>query len=221
MERFNISKKLSLYLIIDRPSCMGRDIFYVLDKAIKGGVTIVQLREKEIDGREYVELGKKIKNFLKKFNIPLIINDRVDVAMAIEADGVHVGQEDIHPLDIRNFAGKNIIIGLSINTIEHALEANTLDIDYVGIGPVFKTATKKDPKPTLYIKGLKTILKHIRKPAVGIGGITPENCIDVIMAGCEGVAVVSAICGAYDPYLTAKKIKEQIDLAKKKIANSS
>ncbi len=199
-----------LYLVIDRGSCLGKDIFSVLYKAIEGGVDIVQLREKEIGSREYVELGKRVKGFLDRFHVPLIINDRVDVALAVGASGVHVGQEDIHPNDIKRFAPSDLIIGLSVNTIEHAKEANKLDIDYVGIGPVFHTSTKKDAKPTLNIDGLKRIVGLINKPAVAIGGIGIQNCVQVIETGVKGIAVVSAICGAKNPYLVAKEMKEKI-----------
>ena len=114
----DIRKLLSLYLVIDKNSCKNKDIFYVLKEAIKGGVTIVQLREKYLSARELINLGKKIKSFLRPYNIPLIINDRIDIALAIEADGVHVGQEDIHPLDIKKIANNKLIIGFILNICE-------------------------------------------------------------------------------------------------------
>ncbi len=222
MAKIDIKNHLKLYLVISRAACGKRDIFEVLHSAIRGGVTLVQLREKHIDAREYVALAKKVKSFLDKYNIPLIVNDRVDVALVSGAHGVHVGQEDIHPTDVRRIAGNDFIIGLSVNTPEHAYEANELDIDYVGIGPVFPTTTKKDPKPTLFIDGLKQILNIVKKPAVGIGGITEDNCYDVVFAGAEGVAVVSAICSSKDPYITAFNMKQKIDKAiyKSRLKNS-
>lgn len=213
MSRIDIEKNLKLYLVISRSACGNRDLFDVLHNAVKGGVTLVQLREKDIDARKYVALAKKVREFLDYYNIPLIVNDRVDVALASGAHGVHVGQEDIHPLDVRKIVGDEFIIGFSVNTIEHAKEANELDIDYVGVGPVFPTKTKKNPKPTLFINGLKNILEILKKPAVGIGGITPDNCYDVVLAGAKGVALVSAICGAKDPYLVAYNMRQKIDKA--------
>ncbi len=207
MDRRYIRKYLSLYLVIDRTSCKGRDIFFVLNEAIRGGVSIVQLREKDIGGRDFVDLAKKVKTFLKRFNVPLIINDRVDVALASGADGIHVGQEDIHPKDIRKIGGKDLIVGLSVNNKEHVLEANELDIDYVGIGPAFYTTTKKDTKPILYPQGIKELVKILNKPSVAIGGINEDNCYLLKDTGIDGIAVVSAICGSRDPYLSAKKLR--------------
>lgn len=207
MYRKKIKEYLPLYLVIDRASCQNKDMFFVMEQAIKGGVTIVQLREKEISAREFVELAIKTKDFLSKYNIPLIINDRIDVALASKAEGVHVGQEDIHPNYVREIVGDDLIIGLSVNNEEHVKEANELDIDYVGIGPVFKTLTKKDPKPTLYPHGLKRLLKLIQKPSVAIGGINIENCKEVVKTGVNGIAVVSAICKHNDPFLAASKLK--------------
>ncbi len=200
-------KEPLVYLCIDRASCGGRDLLYVLERAICGGVGVVQLREKEIETREYVKLGKRIKGFLKERGVPFIINDRVDVAMAVGADGVHVGQEDLHPIDVRRIVGENMLIGLSVNTPLQALEAELLPVDYIGVGPVFPTSTKKDAKPLLHIEGLKNILKMTTHPVIAIGGITPRNCSSLASLPLAGVAVVSAICSAPNPYEAAAYLK--------------
>ncbi len=198
---------LSLYLCIDRASCGGRDLFWVLEEAILGGVTIVQLREKTIEAREFIELARKVKEFLEEKSIPLIINDRVDIALAVDADGVHVGQEDIHPLDVRKLVGEDKIIGLSVNTPLHALEAELLPVDYIGVGPVFPTPTKKDHKPVLYREGLEKILRVTTLPVVAIGGIKEANVHLLKNLDLAGIAVVSSICSSSSPYDSAKKLK--------------
>ncbi len=205
---------LSLYLCIDRASCRGRDIFWVLEEAIAGGVSIVQLREKTLDGRSLVKLAREVKDFLDQKGVPLIINDRVDVALAVDATGVHVGQEDIHPQDVRPLLGRDRIIGLSVNTPHQALEAELLPVDYIGVGPIFPTSTKKDHKPVLYREGLERILKVTTLPVVAIGGIKEEN-VHLISSlsslGLSGIAVVSSICGSSSPRHSAKILKEALE----------
>jgi thiamine-phosphate pyrophosphorylase len=160
--------------------------------------------------RDLVALAKKMKAFLAGHNIPLIINDRVGVALAVDADGVHVGQDDMHPSDVRPLIGSNRILGLSINTEEQLREAQTLPVDYLGIGPIFATQTKKDSKPVLGVDELSSICKKKHVPAVGIGGINSQNASEVIAAGAEGIAVVSAICGADSPHDAAGMLKDLI-----------
>ena len=200
----------SLYLVISQSDCRGRDVFQVLEQAVQGGVRLVQLREKNMPTRDLVALAKKMKAFLAGHNIPLIINDRVGVALAVDADGVHVGQDDMHPLDVRPLIGSNRILGLSINTEEQLREAQTMPVDYLGIGPVFATQTKKDSKPVLDVDELSSMCKKKHVPAVGIGGINAQNASEVIAAGAEGIAVVSAICGADSPQSAAGELKDLI-----------
>jgi len=198
----------SVYLVISQRDCLDRDIFQVLEHAIQGGVSLVQLREKTMPTRELVALAKEMKVFLAQHNIPLIINDRVGVALAANADGVHVGQDDMHPLDVRPLIGPERILGLSINTEAELQEAGTLPVDYLGIGPVFATQTKKDNKPVLGLEGLARLCRKKQVPAVGIGGITARNASRVVSAGVEGIAVVSAICGAESPKDAAAEFKK-------------
>jgi thiamine-phosphate pyrophosphorylase len=158
--------------------------------------------------RKLVALAKEMKGFLAQHNIPLIINDRVDVALAANADGVHVGQDDMHPLDVRPLIGPERILGLSINTEAELREAGTLPVDYLGIGPVFATQTKKDSNPVLGLEDLGSLCRKKHLPAVGIGGINAHNASQIIAAGAEGIAVVSAICGAESPKDAAKELKK-------------
>ena len=197
----------ALYLVISQDDCRGRDVFAVLEQAIQGGVTLVQLREKSMPTRDMVALAKRMKALLTQYEIPLIINDRVDVALAVDAEGVHVGQKDMHPLDVRPLIGPERILGLSINTEKHIQEAQALPVDYLGIGPVFTTQTKKDSKPILGVDGLSCMCKKAHVPVVSIGGIKQENAEQALPQGTEGIAVVSAICGADRPLDAAKRLK--------------
>ena len=200
----------SLYLVISQSDCLGRDIFEVLEQAIQGGVSLVQLREKTMPTRQLVALAKEMKGFLAQHNIPLIINDRIGVALAANADGVHVGQDDMHPLDVRPLIGPQRILGLSINTAAELQESITLPVDYLGIGPVFATQTKKDSHPVVGPDGLASLCRQKHVPAVGIGGITARYAPQVFAAGAEGIAVVSAICGAKSPKDAAAALKRCI-----------
>jgi thiamine-phosphate pyrophosphorylase len=143
----------------------------------------------------------------------LIVNDRVDVALEIGADGVHVGQQDMDAERARRLLGPGAIIGLSIETVEQARAAVSLDVDYLGVGPVFATATKMDAAPPLGLEGLAQVRAISRRPIVAIGGIGPQNVRQAIHSGADGVAVVSAICAADDPERTARQLRQSIDAA--------
>lgn len=190
---------LKLYLVTDRGLSLGRDIEWVVSEAVKGGVSIVQLREKDIDTREFVELGKRLKALLTPLGVPLIINDRVDVALAVDADGVHIGQSDM-PYEIaRKLLGPDKIIGLSAENIDDILEANKLDVDYVAISPVYSTTTKTDTAAPFGLDGVEKAVKLSVHPTVCIGGMNEKTVADVMARGTDGVAVVSAIVSAPSP----------------------
>lgn len=200
-----------LYLVTDRQLCGNRSLEEVILQAVKGGVSYVQLREKEIATRYFVEEALRIKKILKPYKVPLIINDRVDVALACGADGVHVGQEDM-PYEIaRNLMGPKAIIGLSVETWENVLASQKLDVNYIGVSPVFVTPTKTDTKGAWGLEGLARIKAFSRHPLVAIGGINESNVKDVVEAGARCVAVVSAICASPDPENTSRKISETIN----------
>ncbi|MES9994633.1 thiamine phosphate synthase [Desulfovibrio aminophilus] len=189
----------SLYLVTDRPACLGRDLLDVVGRATRAGATVVQVREKSCQTREFVELARALKTLLDSLGLPLIINDRVDVALAVGAAGVHVGQKDMAASDARALLGPDRILGLSVNTFEEARVAESLDVDYLGVGPVFPTATKADAGPVFGVDNLARLRAATRRPLVAIGGIGATNAEAVAAAGADGLAVVSAICSAPDP----------------------
>lgn len=186
-----------LYLVTDRDVLGERDLIQSVEAAIKGGTTIVQLREKNCSSKDFYELALKVKEVTLKYNIPLIINDRLDIALAIEADGLHIGQEDLPLTVARKIVGKDMIIGVSATTLEEALLAQKQGADYVGIGSVYPTNTKLDAKP-VSLEELHVIREAISIPIVGIGGINEDNVIDLMKTKIDGVAIVSAILGKED-----------------------
>jgi len=202
-----------LYLVTDRDLARGRPIVSVVEAAVRGGVTAVQLREKNCTTSDFVELGRELKALLAPLQVPLIVNDRVDIALAIGADGAHIGQRDMDYQRARGLLGPDAIIGLSIETIGQARAAAALDVDYLGVGPVFATATKIDAAPPLGVAALAQVRAIARQAIVAIGGIGLENARQAIHSGADGVAVVSAICAAGDPERTARGLRQAIDAA--------
>jgi thiamine-phosphate pyrophosphorylase len=202
-----------LYLVTDRVLARGRSIAWVVEAAVRGGVTAVQLREKSCSTRDFVQLGRELKKRLNPLQVPLIVNDRVDIALEIEADGVHIGQRDMDPAGARRLLGPDAIIGLSIETIEQARAAVSFDVDYLGVGPVFSTATKIDAALPLGVAALARVRAISRHAIVAIGGIGLENARQVIDSGVDGVAIVSAICAADDPERSARELRQTIDAA--------
>ena len=206
-------EQLELYLVTDRGLSLGRSILDVVCEAVRGGVTMVQLREKECSSREFLELAVALKERLSGTGVPLVINDRVDIALASGADGVHVGQSDL-PCDIvRRLVGSDKIIGLSVESVEDAMKANDCDVDYIGVSPVFSTPTKTDTAPALGYEGLRAVAGLSRHPAVGIGGINAGNAAEIIRCGADGIAVVSAIMSAPDPYAAAAGLAASVRTA--------
>lgn len=199
--------KLKLYLVTDRSLSLGRSLEEIVTEAVAGGATIVQLREKDAPTGEFIQLAQKLKEILKPYGIPLIINDRVDVALASDADGVHIGQSDM-PYDIaRKLLGPDKIIGLSVENLDDVLRANETDVDYIGISPVFSTQTKTDTSAPFGIEGLKEAVRLSMHPTVAIGGMNRDTAAQVMQTGCDGIAVVSAISSAEDPALAASELK--------------
>ena len=200
--------QLRLYLVTDRPLAMGRELEWIVAEAVKGGATMVQLREKDIDTRGFIELARRLQPMLKEAGVPLIINDRVDVALAVDADGVHIGQSDM-PYEIaRRLLGPDKIIGLSVENMDEVREANSLDVDYIGVSPVYSTATKTDTAPPFGLDGLREAVRLSRHPAVAIGGMNASTAPEVLKTGVDGIAVVSAICSAPDPCTAARLLSQ-------------
>jgi thiamine-phosphate pyrophosphorylase len=209
-----LSFDLSLYLVTDRSRSLGRPLETVVEEAVKGGVTMVQLREKDASTLDFYNLAMKLKSILKPCNVPLIINDRLDIVLACDAEGLHIGQSDIPYAVARKLLGKDKIIGLSVENVEDALNANSLDVDYIGISPVFNTLTKTDTASALGLEGILEITRISRHPSVGIGGINLTNAQDIIQAGANGISVVSAIMSAMNPQQSACQLKEIINKSK-------
>ena len=208
-----------LYLVTDRGWCGRRSVEEVVEMAVRGGVAYVQLREKELPTRLFVEEAIRIKKLLTSLGVPLIINDRLDVALAVGAEGIHVGQDDI-PYEIaRKLLGPKAIIGLSVETWEDVKRAQALDCDYLGISPVFATPTKADTKAAWGIEGIARIRAYSRHSLVAIGSLHAGNAADAVRAGADTLAVVSAICAATDPEEASREINGIIrgTLARKKI----
>lgn len=197
---------LSLYLVTDKNLTFLPNQYETIEEAVKGGVTVVQLREKNLSTKQFVEEAIKIKNILQKYNVPLVINDRLDVCLACDADGIHIGQDDM-PYEIaRKLLPKGKIIGLSVETFEQADEANSLDVDYIAISPVFSTPTKTDTKQPFGIEGIRKVRQISKHKIVSIGGINLSNAEEIIKAGSDGIAVVSAIVSNYEPQNAAKEL---------------
>ncbi len=200
----------SLYLVTDRAMAGKRSLEAVVAEAVAGGVTAVQLREKDLPARDFVGCAMALKKRLAPLGVPLIINDRVDVALAAGADGVHLGQGDMAYEHARKILGPDAVIGLSVETIEQAEAANRLDADYIGLSPVFSTPTKTDVTTSLGLDGVRRIQEITSHKTVAIGGINSDTIKDVLEAGADGIAVVSAVMAAESPRDAARELAEII-----------
>ncbi len=200
-------EQLRLYLVTDSELCRGRTLSDVVAAAVRGGVTCVQLREKDLNTREFVARSQALKSLLAPLHIPLVINDRVDVAIACQADGVHLGQSDM-PVDlVRKILPPHVFIGLSVENDRDIAQAIDLPVDYLGISPVFATPTKTDTQTPWGLMGLQRARAMTSLPLVAIGGIHVGNAFQVIHCGADGLAVVSAICAAEDPAAAATELR--------------
>ena len=206
---------LKLYAVTDRKWLKGSSLEEEIEKAVRAGVTMVQLREKHMGSDELVSLAKRIGTVVHKYNVPLIINDDIEAALASGADGVHVGQEDIGAYEARQRIGSSMILGVSAPTAETALEAERCGADYIGAGAVFSTSTKKDAK-VMSFDELKRICGSVSIPVVAKGGITEDNIIELSGSGIAGAAVVSAIFAKDDIAASAAKL---LVLAEKMLGN--
>lgn len=196
----------SLYLVTDEHLARGRSTETIVTAAVAGGVTCVQLREKNIGTRAFIAKAKELKSLLQPLGVPLIVNDRVDVALAAAANGIHLGQSDMTIEDARRIAGDDIIIGISAESLQDAIDAQAQGADYIGISPVFNTDTKKDIATPLGLEGISSIRQQTSIPLVAIGGINKGNIKSVIKAGADGIAVVSAIVSADSPEISAREL---------------
>jgi len=200
----------SLYLVTDRSLSRGRTTLDVVRQAVAGGVTCVQLREKHCSTREFIDQARALQPLLKDKRIPLIINDRLDVALAVGADGIHLGQQDMALADARKIVGQTMVIGISAESVADAIRAEQQGADYIGVSPVFATPTKADTAEALGLEGIQKIRRAVAIPIVGIGGVNQRSAAAVLGAGADGIAVVSAIVSAHDPKQAAADLKKII-----------
>ena len=197
----------SVYLVTDRRNKTDEEFLNIIEEAIKGGTTIVQLREKTASTKEFYDLALKVKEITSRYDVPLLINDRINIALAVDSEGVHIGQDDMPAGIAREIIGEDKILGVSASTVEEAKKAEIDSADYIGSGAVFPTATKDDAD-SVSEEELKEIVDSIDIPVVAIGGITIENAHTLKASGIAGFSVVSAIMSAEDPKEASEKLKE-------------
>lgn len=207
MEKSDID--YTLYLCTDR-SCLGdKDFYETIRNAVFGGCSVVQLREKNIETREYIRIAKEVRKITREVSVPLIINDRVDVCMAVDADGVHLGQEDMEVSMARQILGPDKIIGCSAHNLKEAKKAWEDGADYLGVGAIFSTNTKKNTVDTS-IDALKEICDTVKLPVVAIGGVKEDNVHLLAQIKIAGIAVVSAIMAKEDSKIAARKLRQLV-----------
>ena len=187
-------QSLMLYLVTDRSWLGENSLIHQVEKSLKNGVTFLQLREKELDNDAFLKLAMEIKELAQKYTIPFVINDNVEIALESHADGVHIGQKDMGIHEARSIIGENKILGVSVGTVEEAIEAEKLGADYLGVGAVFNTHTKEDAR-NISKETLKAICESVKIPVVAIGGISNENILSLKGSRIAGIAVISAILG--------------------------
>ena len=202
-------KTMLLYAVTDRMWLGGRKLAEDVEQAILGGATFMQIREKELSDAEFLAEAKELKAITDRYSVPFVVNDNVDIALAIDADGVHVGQSDMEAGDVRAKLGADKIIGVSVQTVEQAKLAEAHGADYLGVGAVFATSTKADAAEVSFAQ-LKEICEAVSIPVVAIGGISYENVTQLAGSGIDGVAVVSAIFAAKDIKAATAKLKERV-----------
>ncbi|APX10291.1 thiamine phosphate synthase [Tateyamaria omphalii] len=204
-------KSLSLYLVTDRALCAHHGLIETVTAAVRGGVSFVQLRDKTATTADRTALARALKHALRDTPVPLVINDDLDAAIAADVDGVHIGQGDVSPTDARARLGPDKLVGLSCDTANHVRAADPALVDYLGLGTVFPTDTKTDHKPAIGFDGLATLTALSPCPTVAIGGLKRGHAANVLTAGCNGIAVVSAICGQPDPEAAARTLRTELE----------
>ncbi len=206
----------SLYVITDQKLAGNRSLATIVQSAINGGATIIQYREKTAATGEMIKQAGALHELTVKAKIPLIVNDRIDVALAIDADGVHVGQEDMPAVLARKLIGSKKILGVSVKTVEQAQQAVHAGADYLGVGDIFGTTSKSDAGTPLGLAIIEEIVDAVSIPVIGIGGITKENATQVIASGANGIAIISAVFGKPYPEEEAKQLLRIIKTAKER-----
>ncbi len=203
---------LRLYLVTDRDLARGRSLVEVVRSAVKGGVTAVQIREKDLETAAFLNEAAAVKNALLGSGVPLFVNDRADVALAAGADGLHVGQADLPAATARRLIGSRMLLGVSVATEDEARKAITDGADYVSVSPVFLTPTKPDADHAVGLVGIQRIRRAVgTAPVLAIGGIDTTNARSIVVSGSDGVSVVSAIMSADDPCTAARALRHEVD----------
>jgi thiamine-phosphate pyrophosphorylase len=205
-----LRRLLRLYLVTDSELIRGRPLVDVVNAAVQGGVSCVQLREKQLGTRDFLARALALKALLKPLRIPLVINDRVDVALACDADGVHLGQSDMPADEARRLLPAHVFIGWSVESPADAAHSALMPVDYLGVSPVFATPTKTDTQAPWGLAGLRQVRAQTSLPLVAIGGIHPGNAAEVMAAGADSLAVVSALCAADDPRAAAREFLQHM-----------
>lgn len=210
----NVSKEtMLLYVVTDRTWLNGNKLHEQVEEIIKSGATFIQLREKNLDYDSFVAEGKEIRRITEKYKIPFVINDNIQVALTVGADGVHVGQKDLEAKKCRELIGEDMILGVSAQTKEQALLAEKNGADYIGVGTVFETSTKTDANPVTF-ETLKEICSCVSIPVIAIGGINEDNILKLKGSGIDGVAVISAVFAAKEK---EKAVKTLLSLVKEAV----
>ena len=205
-------KHMLLYAVTDRAWVGTKSLYEQVKEALENGVTCVQLREKELNERDFLKEAKQISTLCKEYKVPFIVNDNVNIAIACKADGIHIGQEDMELTNVRKLVGEDMIIGVSAHTVEEAIKAQEGGADYIGIGAVFATSTKTDVD-VLSFETLRSICEAVDIPTVAIGGIKKDNICKLKGSGIDGVAVVSAIFAANDIATATKELLFEVKKA--------
>ncbi len=200
-----------LCLVADAEAAGHRDLASIVREAAQAGATLIQLRGKKLETRRFLDMALRVSDILKRFEAPLIVNDRIDIALSCEADGVHLGQDDLPLPYARKILGKKKIIGISVNTAEEALEAESQGADYIGAGPIFYTSSKEELRSVLGLEGLQNVRQRVKIPILAIGGITADTAKGVLSSGADGIAVISAIMGAEDIHAATKNLLSKME----------
>jgi thiamine-phosphate diphosphorylase len=210
-DRPALTRALRLYVLTDRGLSQGRSEAEVVSAALAGGATAIQLRWKSGPLREALAAGQAVRELCRAAGALFVVNDRVDLALALDADGVHLGEHDLPVPEARRLVGERMLIGYSPPTLVEAVQAARLGADYLGIGPVFATSTKADAGEPVGLKRVHDIAGSVRIPFVGIGGITLDNAASVVEAGADGIAVISAVVGAPDIEAATRALRDVVD----------
>lgn len=206
--------KMELYIVTDRQASRGRDHISMVRAALAGGADVIQLRDKALSGHDLYALAKDMGSLVRSSRAMFIVNDRLDIALAAGADGVHLGQDDLPVAAARSLSPPSFIIGVSVGSVEEALAAERDGADYIALSPVFSTPTKDDAGPGHGLEVLSEIKAAVRLPVIAIGGVNEGNVMEVVAAGADGVAVISAVLGADDVEAAARSMRELVIRAK-------